>query len=87
MPDQVRVLVSQHHSPEEDTFTAQLVARVQVHEGGVDQHLGCVQQEVTFLFSERFLVCVTEFPGRPLSSREAIRTTRAEASMAPGALG
>ncbi len=30
MPDQVRVFVSHHHRPEEDTFTAQLVARAQI---------------------------------------------------------
>ena len=33
MADQVRVFVSHHHSPEEDTFTARLVARAQIQEG------------------------------------------------------
>ncbi len=42
---------------------------------------------MTFLFSERFFVCVTEFHGRPLSSQETIRMTLAEASIAHGALG
>lgn len=35
MPDQVRVFVSHHHSPEEDVFTARLVADLEAAEADV----------------------------------------------------
>ena len=35
MPDQVRVFVSHHHSPEEDVLTARLVADLEAAEADV----------------------------------------------------